>query len=239
MSTWLTLDQVNCEAVGLHVLAFPPVKVIPRRRAHKASAPGGMTLWTYEGTYGYEDMMLPITFYYDGKADADLAAAFLMPDTRDIVFGDQPEFCYRGRVDEQTEIEKIFRERRPCRFKVNFICRPVRALTSPGAPLIFSQAGEIDHQGTARSYPKITVEGEGEGEITIGGRAFQVYNLVSGAPLIIDSPAMICTDQAGEADRSGDTAGDYPYLDPGINQISFTGGIARLQIEPNFWWLGR
>lgn len=239
MSTWLTLDYANCEDVGLHVLGYPPRKVVPRRSARQDNVPGGMTVWTYKGRYGYEDMMLPVTFYWDGVGDGEDAAAFLMPDSRDIVFGDQPEYVYRGRVDEQTDFESIFRERRPCRFTVNFICRPVRGLSSPGAALVFEGDGVIAHPGNARSYPLILAEGEGDGVISIGGQQIAITGLAADAPISIDCQAMICTDEAGETDLSALADGDYPYLDPGDNAISFTGGITRLIIAPRLWWLGR
>lgn len=239
MATWMTLDQVNCEDVGLHVMGYPPL-CTPRRQIKTFETPGGIPAWVFSGANGYKNMTLPVTFYMDDKADEQAAVAYLMPDVREIVFGDMPEFCFTGIVDEQVDLEKLIRERKNRRFKVNFICSPVKKLTAPGTPQEFTGAGSILHPGTARSYPVITVEGEGDGVITTHMiEDFTITGLQAGKPLVIDCGAMIVTDEEGATNYSHLCSGDYPYLAPGANSISFSGGIRKLTIEPNLAWLGR
>lgn len=239
MATWMTLDGENCEDVGLYVMGYPP-QASPRRRAHVKKIPGSESTRIYDGAWGYEEMTLTVTFYYDGKGDADQALAWFLPEVREIIFGDQPEYCYQGCVDEQVDFESIFRERRPCRFKVNFICSPFRHLSGPGEDITVSDVGVITHPGTARSLPLIRAWGSGEGSILFRTQEMlRIRDLEEGKPLVIDSAAMICTDEEGLKDMSYRMAGDYPYLDPGENAIVLSGGVTRIEIEPRFAWLGR
>ena len=239
MPKWFTLDGVSCEDVGIYVMEYPPL-VIPQRRGKKTAVPGAENLYIYDGAWGYEDMMLPLKIYLDMNAGIDAVAAFLLPDEREIVFGDQPGYVLYGRCEEQTDLDRIMRARAPRVATINFICRPFKALQSPGAGLEFTASGSIYHPGTARSAPLITVEGAGEGSITIGnGDAFLIYGMEAGKPLVIDSGAMICTDPEGKEDLSSRTEGDYPLLFPGDNAIRFSGGITKLTIKPRLRWLGR
>lgn len=239
MATWLTLDGMNCEDVGLYVLGYPP-HCVPKRRSQVKNVPGGENAWLYDGSWGYEDMMLPVTFFYDGKGDADQAVAFLLPEKREIIFGDQPEYCYTGRVDEQIDFDKIFRERRACRFKVNFVCCPFRHLSAPGDSIVITDAGVITHQGTARCNPLLKVYGEGSGSIEFRGQErIDIQGIEAGEALVIDCAAMICTDAEYTINRSGSVTGPYPYLDPGENAIITTGGISRIEVAPRFAWIGR
>lgn len=239
MAAWMTLDDVNSEDAGLHVLGYPP-RAVPRRKAKNAKAPGGETIWIYDGEWGYEDMILPVTFYMREDADVEAALAFLQPGSRKIVFGDQPDWQLVGRVDDQIELEKLLRERQNRRFKVNFTCRPFRTLAAPGEDVVLTEDGSILHPGTYRALPQITVEGEGEGVITTHlTEDFVITGMEAGKPLVIDSAAMIVTDAAGIENKSHLCSGDYPVLLPGGNDIRISGGITRLTIRPNLAWMGR
>lgn len=238
MPKWFTLDGMNCEDVGIHVMEYPPL-CIPKRRGTEMQIPGAVPAYAYDGAWGYENMMLPLKIYVDMSAGVDAVAAFLLPDEREIVFGDQPGFLLRGRCEEQIDLDRIMRARSPRTATINFICSPFKQLQSPGAALEFTGSGEIEHPGTARSYPRMKAEGAGDGAITIGDREFLIYGLERGKPLMIDCGAMICTDQEEKEDWSAKTEGEYPFLDPGKNKIRISGGITKVTIEPKLQWLGR
>ena len=239
MADWFTLDGQNCVDIGVHVKAFPP-RMIPKRSGVEAKIPGGAPLHSFDGAWGYENMMAPLEVYVDMTAGFDSVAAFFMPAERRIVFGDDPAFEHRGRCEDQADFEKIMRGRKPRGATVNFILSPFKRLSSPGDPFIFTSGGSIFHPGTARCFPLFKIEGEGNGSFTLGQtRETAVYDLEPEKPLIIDSEAMICTDEKGYQNRSMDMGGPYPYLDPGTTSLSLSGGITKITIEPRFLWLGR
>lgn len=239
MGAWFSLDGVVCEDVGIHVKMYPP-RVIPKRRSSSAAVPGGEPARMWDGVYGYERMMLPVEIYVDGSAAPETVAAFLRPEERDIVFGDDPAFRLRGCVEEQTDLDKVMRSRAPRTATVNFMCSPFKVLGRPGDAVEITEYSSLEHLGSARSLPVFWIWGQGEGEVVLRSRdSFRVRNLAAGEAMIVDSRAMICLNADMTENRSYDMSGDYPVLEPGENSISFSGGIEKIVIEPNYAWLGR
>lgn len=239
MPAWFSLDRVNSEDVGIHVKTYPD-RVVPKRRGVKADVPGGQPAHMWDGAWGYGEMMLTVEIYVDGDAAPEVVAAFLQPEEREIIFGDDPGYVLHGRLEDQVDLEKVMRARKPRTATLNFYCSPFKHLAWPGEAEEITAVTVLEHPGSARSWPTIKVWGEGEGSILIRGtEEFAVKGLVSGEALVIDSGAMVCTNGDGTQDRSGDTEGDYPYFDPGESSVSFTGGITKLEIAPNWAWLGR
>lgn len=238
MAAWFSLDGVKCDDVGIHVKEYPP-RTMPKRVGVTARIAGAQPAHMWQGAWGYEEMMLSMDIYIDGKEAPEAVALFLQPEHREIIFGDEPEYRYFGRLEEQLEMDRVMRGRAPRTATINLLVSPFKQLAWPGAPEEVTLPRTLEHPGTARSWPRITVHGSGEGTLFINNEAFVVKNLIEGEPLVIDSGAMICTNATGTQDRSADTEGDYPYMDPGENSVRFTGGIERIEIEPNWAWIGR
>lgn len=239
MANWFSLDGQLSTDFGIYVAQYPPLAV-PQRRGVNLSVKGGADVWLFDGPWGYEDMLLDIDCYIPAGADAEAAAAFLTPDVREIILGDQPAYALTGKCEDALELRRILQGRQARRFTLPLRCSPFKRLASPGAALTLTAAGSVEHPGTARSYPLFTVAGTGDIDlITHGTQHFTISGLEAGAPIVIDSGAMLCTDGAGKQDWSARTSGDYPYLDPGENLISFTGAVTSIAIEPRWRWLGR
>lgn len=239
MAAWFSLDYVNSEDVGIHVKTYPD-RVVPKRRGVKADVPGGQPAHMWDGAWGYDEMMLSVEIYVDAGAVPETVAAFLQPEERTIIFGDDPAYCLQGRLEDQVDLEKVMRARLPRTATLNYHCSPLKKMAWPGEAEEVTGAKVLEHPGSARSWPRITVWGEGEGTILFRGtEEFHVKNLVAGEALVIDSGAMVCTNADGTVDRSADTEGDYPYFDPGETSVTFSGGITRIEIEPDWAWLGR
>ena len=239
MAAWFSLDGVDSRDVGIHVKEYPP-RVMPKRLGVTAKMTGAPPMHMWQGAYGYEEMMLTVEIHIDGGAVPEAVAAFLQPEDREIVFGDEAQYRYFGRLEDQLEMDKVMRGRLPRIATLNLKCSPFKQLAYPGGAEEITAPVVLEHPGTARSYPRIRVYGSGEGSIFFRGTdEFAVKNLAAGEALVIDSGAMLCTDAEGKVDRSRDTEGDYPYLDPGENSIRFSGSIERIEIEPNWAWIGR
>ena len=238
MPAWFTLDGNNCEDVGIHVLEYPD-DVIAKRRMTSYTVPGGANAWVYDGAWGYEDVVRTIRCTVDEDADIDAVIRFLLPDTRNIVLGCRPQFMYTGVLQNAVEIQKILRaSRKKKNFDADYLCNPFKRLAIPGEDITLTAAGGVDHPGTARCYPVITVAGSGTVKLTFHAvDDFTLYGLESGEPRVIDCGAMVCTDAGGYTDLSRLSAGDYPWLDPGYNSISWTGTVTSIVIRPNFLWL--
>lgn len=238
MPAWFTLDGVSCEDAGIHVLEFPPY-TIAQRKVVTFPVPGSQDEHLFEGDWGYEDMELPVRCTVDEDAAPEDVISFLTPSTRRIVFANQPAYEYTGFLANMLEIAKVLPERGKREFTARYRCSPFKALAWPDDPMAFIVSpAYIDHPGTARCYPKIKIEGSGTVTLTLHAvDTFTVTGLVSGTPFVIDSGAMICTDENGISDWSSRAEGDYPWLDPGINMLSWTGNVTQITVTPNFLWI--
>lgn len=84
------------------------------------------------------------------------------------------------------------------------------------------------------SSPIIKVYGNGSGEIQIGKNIITVLS-VSGY-LVIDSEMMeVYKDESNCNSKVKFSLNSFPKLHPGINDISFSGEITRLEVIPKWW----
>lgn len=84
------------------------------------------------------------------------------------------------------------------------------------------------------SSPIIKVFGNGEGEIQVGDNLITILS-VSGY-LVIDSELMeVYKDENNYNSKVKFSLNSFPKLRPGINDISFSGGITRLEVIPKWW----
>lgn len=231
---YYTLDGVDCRTVGIHVLEYPDI-VIPTRRTKKYEVPGGTSVIIYDGDWGYDDIEKTIRCTVDEDADLTAVSEFLTPGIREIVFGNEPEYCFRGMCQQSVELYKAIRARKKRNYQMTYICEPFKRLAFPGDDIVMTQNGSIEHPGTARSCPIIKIEGSGNIDLCFRGTDhFTVNGLESATPIIIDTDRMIATTVSGLIDKTGMTEGDFPYLYPGENALTWTGSVTQVTITPNF-----
>ena len=88
------------------------------------------------------------------------------------------------------------------------------------------------------ALPLITVYGTGEGTVTVGDITVRIK--VMEDHLILDSDTQNAYTEADGVMTNQNYniyAPVFPQLEPGVNQISWTGGVARLEIIPRWWTL--
>ncbi len=84
------------------------------------------------------------------------------------------------------------------------------------------------------SSPIIKVYGNGSGEIQIGNNTITILS-VNGY-LVIDSDLMeVYKDETNCNSKVKFSLNTFPKLRPGINDISFSGEITRLEVIPKWW----
>lgn len=99
--------------------------------------------------------------------------------------------------------------------------------------IIVTNSMTITNPGTRFSLPRLRVDGNGAGQITINN---EVINLIQiNSYLYIDSE--IGNAHIGEASMNRYMEGDFPILAEGNNVITFTGGITRIEIEPRWRYI--
>lgn len=93
---------------------------------------------------------------------------------------------------------------------------------------VFSVASGTTIKSTApvRTYVRLVLQGSGDAIVNLGRRQITLPNISNNT--VIDGVAREA--YIGSTLRSGDMAGEWPYLDPGETVITYSGGISSLEI---------
>ena len=118
---------------------------------------------------------------------------------------------------------------------IEFNCKPQRYLKSGDRIIGVSDSQKRLNNPTQHdSSPIIKVYGNSKGEIRVGDNTITILS-VNGY-LVIDSELMeVYKDEVNCNSKVKFGLNSFPKLRPGINDISFSGGITRLEVIPKWW----
>lgn len=162
------------------------------------------------------------------------AGRFLMSKKgyRRLETSDDPDHYWMARVENSPQIEMRMRVLAP--FDISFDCKPQRFLKSGENAVIFTASGSLSNQYGQIALPLITLYGQGEGTLTIGDCVVEVKELDE--ILFLDSDTQNAYNNNGNQNMNIN-APTFPKLPDGDTQISFSGGIERVEIVPRWWEL--
>lgn len=142
-----------------------------------------------------------------------------------------------ARVSSQVSIESIVEQ--AGKFTVNFDCKPQRFLVSGESKVTYESAGTIVNPTSETAIPLITVYGTEAGEVSVAGVTVQIKEIQDQITLDCDiQDAYRQVADSGPENCNGKIyAPEFPVLQPGVNGISFTGGITKVEIIPRWWTL--
>ncbi len=230
---WFTFRGVLCEDVGVR-LAHAPTREIPVLRGRRETVAGRSgSLWIPEGDEVYEDVGVVAECYTLPGASIDRAAAWLTGGG-ELIFSDEPDRAYRARIADQISRSSLMTMFSMQRFPITFSCQPYRYLYPPADPIALTAAGTVMNPGTAKSTPRITIEGTGDLSVYIGGQMIAV----TGGSVIVDSEKNDCFDADGVTLANGRvTMEEFPEMAPGANAVSWTGDVKSVMIEGRWRYL--
>ena len=145
----------------------------------------------------------------------------------------EPEYYRLAIYEESPTITNIFQH--GGRATVNFNCKPQRFLKSGDHKIITSVNTSLKNPTKFSSLPIITVKGSGNAELQVGTYHVSISDV--GGYITIDSEIQDC--YAGTLNKNPyvTLVNGYPKLAPGINEISFSGGITEVEVIPKWWTL--
>lgn len=146
--------------------------------------------------------------------------------------------CYRyARVSGSISVESIVEK--AGRFTVEFSCKPQRFLIDGEGTFVFLKPSTIINYTNEIALPLITVYGTGPGELSVGGITVEILALED--QVTLDCEIQNAYRQVGDAppaNKNGEiSAPVFPSLNPGVNAVSWTGEITRVEIIPRWWTL--
>lgn len=155
----------------------------------------------------------------------------LEPGHKRLELEDDPEYYHMARVTNGPEIQVRMKLLAP--FTIRFDCKPQKFRKDGEYPRIFSEPSVL-YNGAFPSLPLITVYGSGEGVLQIGGYTVRLLSIDEFVVLDCD------TQNAYKGTKNKNntiSAPEFPRLEPGENEISWQGGIEKIEIIPRWWTL--
>ena len=228
---WFRWNGVKSTDYGLYVSEQPPI-TRPVERASYISVPGRSgSLVKLEGEDVYEDIVLTAQCVMK-NGDQIPAIMKWLKGSGKVEFANRAGGFYNARISNQIPFEQVMRGRENLNCAVIFRCKPFWYLSNE-ANVTLAASGSVTNEGSVYSEPVITVTGSGDGTLLIGETLIEL-NGISGS-ITIDSELMEA--YKGSESQNGKMSGDFPRLEPGVNGVSWTGGITGVTIKKNTRYL--
>lgn len=151
---------------------------------------------------------------------------------RILTTSDDPDHYWLARVKNGARIEQKLLTLAP--FEIEFDCKPQRFLKDGNDVIAMAAGRRLNNPYGFPALPIIKVFGSGSGDLTINGKVVAIKEIGNG--ITLDSETQNAYNGA-ENKNNAINAPEFPVLIPGYSDISWTGGIERIEITPRWWEL--
>lgn len=227
---WFTFKGVDSREMGVIVTAMPETVRAERRIESITVAGRNGSLHTDEGVYESYDRTMECALIKRAKLDE--VAAWLVG-SGEMTFSTEPDKVYRVTIANKISIAQMMRVFQ--KFQVILDTQPFKySVNAAGDALELTAPTTIRNSGTVYSEPLITVYGSGDITLTVNGADFPLYGVQES--ITIDSEMMEVF--KGNTNQNGKYGGaEFPRFEVGKNEISWTGNVKKVRIEPRWRWL--
>ena len=151
-----------------------------------------------------------------------------------VIFSNEPNKIYNVIADDKIDYKRLVKFKKAT---VKFHVQPYKYLRDE-APFVFDITNQsevkVSNVGFIDSKPILTLYGSGNVEIQLNGLSVFSIN--------IDDEYVVVDSLEQEAYKNGilknrEMTGQFPILKPGINNITWTGNLTKLKVEPKSRWL--
>lgn len=213
---------------ALRVVVTQPANVpTPTEKAEDIDIPGrNSVLRKRQGAY--LPVALTPSIWVPPTTDINLVRAWLMGEG-DLTFAQGSRFFYKAWLS--AGVEYI-----PQNFgggyiaSIPFEAYPFRYDRIDDTKTISASGGTITNPYPAYSEPEITINGSGDANITIGDTLFSIEGIVSG--MVLDTELQEV--YKGTALYNNRMIGAFPTLVPGVNAVTWEGGVTSIKINPRW-----
>lgn len=231
---YFIFNGINSYDVGIYLIDLP-ITYKPSRNIETIEVTGTNGLLHIDnGTYQSYNIVINCTLSH-------LKPTHMVKDelvkwlngSGELILSTEPNKKYRAYLNDSfalSPILDVFTE-----FSLNFEVYPYKFSNAADKDLIvITQETTVYNIGTLFSLPKITVYGSGSGSIFINDIEYQLQNITAG--MVVDSELQNV--YSGNQNKNSSFLGfDFPSLPTGKSNIRFSGGITKLEVEPNWVWL--
>lgn len=232
MNDWFSWSGVKCTEYGIHITEQPSM-IRPSERASFTNVPGRSgSLTTLEADDVYDDFILPVECAVSDLSRMTEIGGWLKG-AGTLEIAERPGGFFYARIVNQIEFAKVLRNHPHRTFTVNFRCQPFWYLKDVPNLTLTVSGSTVTNPGNVASEPVITVYGSGDITLMVGATIVELEG-VSGS-ITLDTPLMEV--YSGITSLNGSMSGDFPVLVPGMNAVSWSGGVTKIDIWPNWRYL--
>ncbi|CCZ04614.1 putative uncharacterized protein [Eubacterium sp. CAG:603] len=121
------------------------------------------------------------------------------------------------------------------RVTVSFNCKPQRFLKSGDNRILITKTCKLRNPTNFKSLPIIKVYGSDEGILRIGDYVITLSKIDS--YVVVDSELQDIYKDAINCNSTATLSNGFPKLIKGENEVSFSGGITKVEVIPKWWTL--
>jgi len=229
---WFSWNGVKCTDYGIHITTQPSV-IRPPERATFTNVPARSgSITTLEADDVYDDFILPVECAVRDMSRIHEIGAWLKG-AGTLSLAARPGGFFYARVANQIEFAKVLRNHEHRIFTINFRCQPFWYAEAVQPITLTASGSTITNPGNVLSEPVIIVYGSGEITLMVGLTTVELES-VSGS-ITLDGPLMEA--YSGTTSMNDSMSGDFPTLAPGINAISWSGSVTKIEVRPNWRYL--
>lgn len=227
---WFTFKGIDSREMGVIVTAMPETVRAERRIESITVAGRNGSLHKDEGVYESYDRTMECALIKRAKLDE--IAAWLVG-SGEMIFSTEPDKVYRVTIANKISITQMMRVFQ--KFQIVLDTQPFKYSVNPANDFVeLTAPTTIRNSGTVYSEPLITVYGSGDITLTINGTDFPLYGV--NESITIDSEMMEVF--KGNANQNSKYGGvEFPKFEVGKNEISWTGNVSKIKIQPRWRWL--
>lgn len=227
---WFTFKGIDSREMGVIVTAMPETVRAERRIESITVAGRNGSLHTDEGVYESYDRTMECALIKRAKLDE--ITAWLVG-SGGMTFSTELDKVYRVTIANKISIAQMMRVFQ--KFQVVMDTQPFKySVNAAGDVLELTAPTTIRNSGTVYSEPIITVYGSGDITLTINGADFPLYGVQES--ITIDSEMMeVFKEDTNQNGKYGDV--EFPRFEVGKNEISWTGNVSKIKIQPRWRWL--
>lgn len=227
-------NKNSYEDFGILISQRPSISS-PKRRVSKISIPGrNSNLIVDEKTY--DDITLSVECSVKdndnimNKLD-DIKAWLFESGESDLIFDFQSDKKYIAQVVNSIDFKVVYKY--ISQFPIIFNCRPFKYETEMNM-IEMAKEGIILNPGSMYSDPIIKIFGSGDITLNINSEVIKLKQVKE--HIILDAVHQNCYSEDIE-NLNSNMSGEFPKLQTGENNISWTGAVYKVEVTPNWRWL--
>ena len=227
---WFKFKGKDSRDFGI-LISSVPQQTKPERRVEHITIPGrNGELTQDEDTY--EPYTISLQCSTRGSDRLDEIVTWLNG-AGELILATEPDKVYKASIYNKIAISDVIYLYNS--FLIQFRVHPFKySVNAYGDTLELTTATKVRNSGSIYSEPIITVFGSGDITLTINGKDFPLFG-VDGY-ITIDSEMMeVFKGNTNQNSKYG--AVEFPRLEVGENNISWTGNVEKVEIHPKWRWL--